>query len=65
MKLMDILRKLGVLRYGVKAATYRGGRDRPIEFMADGVFKAEKDLVSGGKPPPPPKPDPAEGKKSR
>jgi hypothetical protein len=45
MKFLDILRKLGILRYGAKSGTYTGMKDRPTEFMMDGVFNAEKDLV--------------------
>jgi hypothetical protein len=44
-KLLDVLRKLGIVRYGAKAAVYRSAKDRPVEFMMDDVFDAEKDLV--------------------
>lgn len=61
MTIMDWLRKLGILRYGVKTGTYTSGKDRPIEFMMDGVINAEKDLTTkadlkamSGKPPPVP-----------
>ena len=46
MKLLDILAKLGILRFGAKAAVYKSGRDRPIEFMSDDVFNAERDLTT-------------------
>jgi hypothetical protein len=46
MKLLDILAKLGILRYGTKAAVYRSARDRPIEFMGQGVYDAERDLTT-------------------
>jgi hypothetical protein len=46
MKFLDVLRKLGVLRYGTKAATYTGMQDRPAEFFMEDVFNAEKDLVN-------------------
>lgn len=46
MKFLDILRKLGILRYGTKAGTYTSGKDRPIEFMMDDVYNAEKDLTT-------------------
>jgi hypothetical protein len=46
MKLLDILAKLGILRFGTKAAVYRSGRDRPIEFMDQGVANAERDLTT-------------------
>ena len=50
MKLLDLLAKLGILRFGTKAAVYKSGTDRPAEFMMDGVFNAERDLVSRPKP---------------
>ena len=46
MKVRDVLRKLGIWRYGTKTATYTGMTDRPAEFMMDGVFNAEKDLLN-------------------
>lgn len=46
MKILDVLRKLGILRYGTKTATYTSARDMPAEFLMDDVFNAEKDLVN-------------------
>jgi hypothetical protein len=46
MKILDVLRKLGILRYGTKAATYTSGKDMSAEFLMDDVFNAEKDLVN-------------------
>ena len=46
MKILDVLRKLGILRYGTKAATYTSMRDKPAELFMDGVFNADKDLVN-------------------
>lgn len=46
MKVLDVLRKLGILRYGVKTGTYTSMKDRPAEFFMEGVFNAEKDLVN-------------------
>ena len=46
MKILDILRKLGILRYGTKTGTYTSAKDRPAEFSMEGVFNAEKDLVN-------------------
>ena len=46
MKVLDVLRKLGILRYGTKAATYTSMRDKPAELFMDDVFNAEKDLVN-------------------
>jgi len=46
MKFLDLLAKLGILRYGTKAGTYRTGKDRPTEFMMDDVYNAERDLTT-------------------
>jgi hypothetical protein len=46
MKFLDVLRKLGIWRYGTKAATYTSMRDKPAELFMDGVFNADKDLVN-------------------
>lgn len=46
MKIADVLRKLGILRYGAKTGTYTSMKDRPAEFYMEGVFNAEKDLVN-------------------
>ena len=48
MKIADVLRKLGIMRYGVKTGTYTGMKDRPAEVFMEGVFDAEKDLVNRG-----------------
>lgn len=49
MKILDLLAKLGILRYGTKSAIYTNAKERPIEFMMDDVYDAERDLT-GGKP---------------
>lgn len=49
MKFLDLLRKLGILRGGAKAGAYTSGKDRPPEFLMEGVFDAKKDLVGGAK----------------
>lgn len=46
MKLLDLLAKLGILRFGVKSASYTSAKDRPAEFMMDGVFDAKRDLTT-------------------
>jgi hypothetical protein len=46
MKVLDVLRKLGIVRFGGKAAVYHNAQERPTEFMMDDVFDAEKDLVA-------------------
>ena len=45
MSLLDILRKLGILRYGAEAGVYTNAADRPTSLQMDGVFDAKKDLV--------------------
>ena len=45
MTLLDWLAKLGILRFGTKAAVYKSAKDRPAEFMMDGVYNAERDLI--------------------
>lgn len=46
MKLLDILRKLGILRFGAEAGVYTSGADRPTSMMMDDVYDSRKDLVS-------------------
>lgn len=46
MKLLEILAKLGILRYGVKSATWTSGKDMPAEMLMDDVFNAERDLTT-------------------
>ena len=50
MNLRDVLAKLGILRFGTKAAVYKSAVERPSELQMDGVFNAERDLVSRPKP---------------
>jgi hypothetical protein len=45
MNLIDILRKLGILRYGFAKGTYTSGKDMPSELLMDDVYDAKKDLV--------------------
>ena len=47
MKLLDLLAKLGILRFGAKKAVYHSAKDRPAEFLMDDVFDAERDLTTG------------------
>jgi hypothetical protein len=68
MTLMQWLNKLGILRWGGKAAVYHNALERPIELQQAGVFNAERDLMFGGekKPAKPAccdKPQPAPGNK--
>jgi len=46
MKLLDLLRKLGVLRWGAETGAYTSAADRPASLAMDGVFDSEKDLVT-------------------
>jgi hypothetical protein len=45
MSVLDLLRKLGILRYGAKAGTYRSAADQPDELFMDDVYDSKKDLV--------------------
>lgn len=56
MKLLDWLRKLGIVRFGAEKAVYRDARERPMSLQADGVFNSEKDVINldKKKPPAPP-----------
>lgn len=45
-KFVDILRKLGILRFGKTAATYTNAVDRPTELQMDDVYDAKKDLIN-------------------
>ena len=56
MGLMDILRKLGIVRFGATAGTYRNAKERPTELQMDGVYNAKKDLINGDKPKAEPQP---------
>jgi len=45
-KLLDILRKLGIFRFGAEGAVYKNAADRPASLQMDGVFDSKKDLVT-------------------
>lgn len=46
MKLLDLLAKLGILRFGTKKAVYHSGKDIPAEFLMNDVFNAKRDLTT-------------------
>ena len=46
MKLLDVLAKLGIMRFGTKAAVYKSATERPTELMMDDVVNAERDLTT-------------------
>ncbi|AGF77303.1 hypothetical protein UWK_00725 [Desulfocapsa sulfexigens DSM 10523] len=45
-QLVLILRKVGVLRYGVKKYKYTSAKDMPAEALMDNVYDAKKDLIT-------------------
>ena len=45
MKVIDFLRKIGILRYGVKKYKYTSAKDMSPEAFMDDVYDAKKDLV--------------------
>ena len=45
MRFVDLLRKLGILRYGVKSGTYTSVKDMPPELFMEDVYDAQKDLL--------------------
>jgi hypothetical protein len=45
MKILDVLRKLGIPRFGAESAVYRDATERKASLQMDGVFDSEKDLV--------------------
>lgn len=46
MKLLDLLAKLGILRFGTRKAVYHSAKDMPAEFLMNDVFDAERDLTT-------------------
>lgn len=45
-KILAVLRKLGILRFGTKSYTYTSGKDMPTEAILDDVYDEKKDTVS-------------------
>ncbi len=46
MKLLDLLRKIGILRFGGEGGVYTNATERPTALQMDGVFDSKKDLVT-------------------
>lgn len=46
MKIVDLLRKLGIFRSGSVSGTYTNATERPTELQMDDVFDAKKDLTT-------------------
>lgn len=49
MKLIEWLRKLGILRFGGEAGVYRNAKDRPLSLQMDDVYDSRKDTIDLGK----------------
>jgi hypothetical protein len=45
MGVLDVLRKLGILRFGAESAVYTGAAGRPLSLMEDDVLDSKKDVV--------------------
>ena len=43
MKLLDILRKLGILRYGAAAGTYTSAKDAPDGLVGGEFYNSKKE----------------------
>ena len=60
MKLIDWLRKLGILRFGTETGVYRNAKDRPMSLQMNDVFNSPKDVIDlDGKTEPDTPPDKA------
>jgi hypothetical protein len=46
MKVLDLLRKLGILRFGAETGVYTSAADRPASLAMDGILDSKKDLVT-------------------
>ena len=46
MKLIDWLRRLGILRFGAEGGVYRTATERPASLQMDDVYDSSKDLLS-------------------
>ena len=45
MKFIDLLRRLGILRFGAEGGVYRNATERPASFQMDDVFDSNKDVI--------------------
>ena len=45
MGLIDMLRKLGILRFGSGKYKFKSGRGMPAEALMDGIYDEKKDLA--------------------
>lgn len=46
MKILDLLAKLGILRFGTRKGVWHSGKDLPEEFLMNDVFNAKRDLTT-------------------
>ena len=60
MKLIDWLRRLGILRFGAEGGVYRNAKDRPMSLQMDGVFNSKKDVIDLNRKAEPDKPPAAD-----
>ncbi len=51
MNLLDWLRKLGIVRFGVETSVYRDATERAASLQMDGVLDSEKDVINLDKRP--------------
>lgn len=51
MRLLDWLRKLGIVRFGAEARVYHDATQRPASLQMEGVFDSEKDVIDLDKRP--------------
>ncbi len=45
MSLLDLLRKLGILRWGAESAVYRDATERPLSLTDEDEFDSKKDVI--------------------
>ncbi len=45
MSLIDLLRKLGILRFGAEGCVYHNAKERSASLQTDGVFNSNKDVL--------------------
>ena len=46
MKFIDLLRRLGILRFGAEGGVYRNATERPTSLQMDDVFDSNKDVIN-------------------
>ena len=45
MKFIDLLRRLGILRFGAESGVYRSETERPASLPLDDVFDSRKNVI--------------------